>query len=110
MNRPPGGPSSLRVLGGNTPGVVDAEQPARLLRAPGARLAFASFHPHTASGEQAAPDLSKLSLNEELYRPKRVVVETLSDGTSFWRFVPKAKWEHGVVDEGSWPRVISLCG
>ncbi|KAJ7262165.1 hypothetical protein B0H12DRAFT_1217556 [Mycena haematopus] len=51
-----------------------------------------------------------LSLNEELYRPKRVVIETTCSGESSWRFVPKARWEEGVLDEGSWPRVIDLCG
>ena len=110
MDAPASGPSTLRAISGFKPGLLDPAQPTRLLRVPGSRLSFASFHPHTASAQRAEPDFSNLSLNEELYRPKRVVVETTPSGDSFWRFVPKARWENGVQDEGAWPRVIDLCG
>ncbi|KDQ53479.1 hypothetical protein JAAARDRAFT_161530 [Jaapia argillacea MUCL 33604] len=102
---------SIRSLRGSVPGQLDPSQPTRLLRLPGSTLSFASFHPQTASSlREDVLDLQKLSLNEELYRPKRVVIETTPDGRSFWRFVPKAKREPGVEDEGIWPRVIDICG
>jgi hypothetical protein len=41
---------------------------------------------------------------------KRVVIETTSNGESFWRFVPRAKREEGCEDEGVWPRIIEVCG
>ncbi|KAL0955909.1 hypothetical protein HGRIS_002100 [Hohenbuehelia grisea] len=103
------GPSQ-RKLDGTKPGLLDPTQPARLLRVPNGTLAFASFDPRTATSSSDIPDVRKLSLNAELYRPKRVVLETLPNGQTFWRFVPKARWEEGVLDEGAWPRTIDICG
>ncbi|TRM70070.1 hypothetical protein BD626DRAFT_391274 [Schizophyllum amplum] len=108
------GPSSyvdagptVRYISGTEPGVLDPRQPQRLLRHPTSRLLFASFDPRTAS----TFDLSKLSLKDELYRPKRVVIEMAATGACSWRFVPKAKRGPGVQDdEGQWPRVIEICG
>ncbi|KII92912.1 hypothetical protein PLICRDRAFT_155823 [Plicaturopsis crispa FD-325 SS-3] len=102
-------PTPSRSIGGSTPGLLDPTQPARLLRLAGSKLSFASFDPRTAFvGEM--PDMRKLSLKDELYRPKRVVVETTPTGESFWRFVPSARKEVGVENEGTWPRVIEICG
>ncbi|TFK54206.1 hypothetical protein OE88DRAFT_1625140 [Heliocybe sulcata] len=93
------------------PGLYDPSQSDRLLRLPGNKLSFASFNPATASAwREALPDMNKLSLSEELYRPKRVVVEVTADGQSSWRFVPKAKRDPGAQDEGTWPRIVDLCG
>ncbi|ETW80475.1 hypothetical protein HETIRDRAFT_434570 [Heterobasidion irregulare TC 32-1] len=98
-----------RSISGSQPGLLDPSQTARLLRLPGTILSFAAFHPRVASSEIRI-DVDKLSLNEELYRPKRVVIETLPDGDSFWRFVPRARRGISVEDEGAWPRVINICG
>ncbi|KAF8893331.1 hypothetical protein BD779DRAFT_1467705 [Infundibulicybe gibba] len=103
------GPSSPKKISGTVPGLLDPSQAQRLLRLPGSRLLFASFDPRTASAPDV-PDLHKLSLSEELYRPKRVVIEMASTGESFWRFVPSAQREGGVLNEGEWPRVVQLCG
>lgn len=103
------GPSTLPVLSGTKPGIIDPTQSSRLLRTPDSSLSFASFDPHVATPPDVS-DLRKLSLNEELYRPKRIVLETLPTGQSFWRFVPNAAREDGVLDEGTWPRTVELCG
>ncbi|OCH95182.1 hypothetical protein OBBRIDRAFT_788652 [Obba rivulosa] len=93
---------------GSQPGRLDPSQPERLLRVPGSKLSFASFDPLTASpardAAQGPPDGS--------YRPKRIVVETFPGpaGESFWRFVPRARSEEGVENEGPWPRVVEICG
>ncbi|KAJ3815889.1 hypothetical protein F5876DRAFT_85515 [Lentinula aff. lateritia] len=110
MASPFAGPSSPRKLTGSTPGILDSTQRERLLTFSRSTLSFASFNPRTATSSQLTPDARKLSLNEELYNPKRVVIETSPTGESFWRFVPKARIDEGVVDEGDWPRVIDICG
>ncbi|KAH8119230.1 hypothetical protein DFH11DRAFT_1686161 [Phellopilus nigrolimitatus] len=80
-------------------------------RQPGSIITFASFDPATATNDFTnAYAFRKLSLNEELCRPKRVVIETTPDGQCTWRFVPKARWEEGVENEGAWPRVVDVCG
>lgn len=108
---PTAGPSTTRIrkISGPTPGMLDPTQLGRLLRFPHSKLSFASFDPQTAL-VQDVPDLRKLSLKEELYRPKRVVVETAPNGESSWRFVPSARRDENVVDEGQWPRVVEICG
>jgi hypothetical protein len=100
----------IHSIHGQNPGLLDPFQPQRLLRVPNSTLSFAAFDPRTASGDKDIPDFRKLTINEELYRPKRVVIETAPNGESFWRFVPRARRADGVVDEGSWPRVVDLCG
>lgn len=97
-------------ISGSIPGALDPTQRQRLCRTPGSKLSFAAFNPHTASSTHDIPDLCNLSLNEELYRPKRVVIETTSLGESFWRFVPSARKDEGVQDEGMWPRIVEICG
>ncbi|RDB16791.1 hypothetical protein Hypma_002622 [Hypsizygus marmoreus] len=115
-DQPTAGPSStprpfeIPKLSGMNPGLLDATQVQRLCRRPGSTLSFASFDPYTASSHQEVPDFRNLSLNEELYRPKRIVVETLPTGESTWRFVPSARRDEGVVDEGAWPRAVEICG
>ncbi|KAG2345594.1 hypothetical protein BDR05DRAFT_116804 [Suillus weaverae] len=105
------GPSHApRVIRGTKPGLLDPTQPSRLLRAPDSTLSFASFDPRTALAGEDIPDLRKLSIGDDLPPPKRIVIETTPKGTSFWRFVPKARLDGGARDEGFWPRVVEICG
>ncbi|PFH51481.1 hypothetical protein AMATHDRAFT_80212 [Amanita thiersii Skay4041] len=101
---------AARVLTGTVPGLLDPTQPLRLLRHPTSTLLFAAFDPLTATVQRDLPDIHKRSLDKELYRPKRVVVEIALNGGRYWRFVPNARREEGVVDEGSWPRDVDICG
>ncbi|KAJ3820088.1 hypothetical protein F5880DRAFT_1488628 [Lentinula raphanica] len=110
MASPFAGPSSPPKLTGSTPGVLDSTQPDRLLTFSNSTLSFASFNPRTATSSHLTSDARKLSLNEGSYNPKRVVIETSPTGEKFWRFVPKARLDEGVVDEGDWPRVVDICG
>jgi hypothetical protein len=71
--------SSIRVIIGSKPGVLDPTQPSRLLRFHGAQLSFAVFDPFTAYAEDAA-NHTRTRLNTELYHPKRVVIETAPSG------------------------------
>ncbi|TFK75437.1 hypothetical protein BDN72DRAFT_757762 [Pluteus cervinus] len=96
-------------ISGSNPGLLDPTQPSRLLRVPGSTLSFAHFDPRTATAPKAE-DITKLSIHEELYRPKRIVLETTPTGGCSWRFVPNARRDDGVPDEGDWPRQIELCG
>lgn len=110
---PSAGPSStarISKISGATPGLLDPSQAERLCRIPNSKLSFAAFNPFTASAPQEVPDIRKLSLNEELYRPKRIVIETAPTGECFWRFVPSARRDDDVLDEGQWPRLVELCG
>lgn len=109
---PSAGPSTTQIpkISGATPGMLDPTQAERLCRIPNSKLSFAAFNPLTASAPQEMLDLRKLSLNEELYRPKRVVVETAPTGECYWRFVPSARRDDDVSDEGQWPRTVELCG
>lgn len=96
-------------LRGSKPGQLDDAQPSRLLRDPASKLYFASFDPFTARQDDGADRLRSLSLNEQLYRPKRVVVETTPSG-SFWRFVPRVAKDDGLKNEENWPRLVDICG
>lgn len=96
-------------ISGNLPGMLDPRQTYRLLRIPTATLSFAAFDPRAATTDTGL-GFASISFNDELYRPKRVVIESLPDGRSFWRFVPRARREPDVEDEGNWPRVIDICG
>jgi hypothetical protein len=105
------GPSTALKIDGTTPGLLDPTQVARILQSSNSKLSFASFDPLTAFGSHVVPDINKLSLkNEDFIRPKRIVVESFQTGESFWRFVPKALMEEGVVEEGIWPKVVDICG
>ncbi|CCM01468.1 uncharacterized protein FIBRA_03522 [Fibroporia radiculosa] len=112
MSVPSSKPIYARTLSGTVPGLFDPSQSERLHHVPGSTITFASFHPLSASSQFDIGNIRNLSLNEELYRPKRIVIETFPgrDGGSFWRFVPRARRDPGVENEGSWPRVIDLCG
>ena len=110
--KPKDGPQSVRQLSGTCPGVLDPTQPSRILQSQASVLSFASYEPRTATSEQI-PDFSNLSLDAdypERCRPKRIVIETMPDKGNFWRFVPNAIREQYVEDEGSFPRVIKICG
>ena len=96
-------------LRGSVPGLLDDTQPSRLLRDPASKLYFASFDPFTARQEDGTDRLRNLSLHEQLYRPKRVVVEMTPTG-SFWRFVPRAAGDDGQTNEEHWPRSVDICG
>lgn len=93
------------VLGGCTIGVLDHTQPRRILNSPESRLHFATYHP--LAGSAARP--TNASCQPSSY-PGRIVVETLSDGSCVWRPVPLAVGADSISDEGSWPRLINLCG
>ncbi|EGN99838.1 hypothetical protein SERLA73DRAFT_72622 [Serpula lacrymans var. lacrymans S7.3] len=103
-------PDQLRLLQGTTPGLLDSSQSKRVLRFSNSKLHFASFDPRTAYAGDEIPDIRKMSLKEDQPRPKRIVIETTPEGLSSWRFVPRALLEEGVVEEGSWPRVVNICG
>ena len=94
-------------ISGCVPGVLDPTQTQRLCLHPGSRLSFASFDPHIASVQG---NLCRLTLNQEFCHSKRIVIETTVEGKSFWRFVPNARKDKGLIDEAMWPRVIDICG
>jgi hypothetical protein len=100
-------PTVDHIISGTVPGQLDATQTTRLLSHPTHKLSFSSFDPLTATPSDLS-GLRRLSLNEELYRRKRIVIETAPNGESIWRFVPSAKGEEGCTDEGSWPRVVEV--
>jgi hypothetical protein len=96
------GPASSLL--GPHPGQLDQTQPSRVLRHPDARLIFASFHPLTAS------NVRPYHADDGSSKPKRTVIEMHPSGLSHWRFVPRARLAEGVVDEGSWPRLVDFLG
>lgn len=81
---------------------------SKFCKIPGSRLIFASYNQSTASGDLHA--FRNLSLQEEDAPSKRIVIEIPPDGVSTWRFIPRANWEDGVMDEGTWPRRVNICG
>ncbi|KAF8161091.1 hypothetical protein B0H34DRAFT_788231 [Crassisporium funariophilum] len=99
----------LPIISGTIPGLVDRTQPSRVLRTPESTLSFAYFDPGTATSHDI-PDLDKLSLKDQLCRPKRIVVETIPNRGSSWRFVPNALLDHDANDEGQFPRIVNICG
>lgn len=93
------------------PSQLDPTQSSRILRDPHSCLSFASFDPLTAN--PAARDIGGVGDDKDRggrVPPKRIVVEVFSNGAATWRFVPKAKYDEGVLDEGSWPRLVEVCG
>ncbi|KAJ3538013.1 hypothetical protein NM688_g6579 [Phlebia brevispora] len=97
------GPSQPISLSGTTVGQLDATQASRVLSVLEAKLSFASYDPYTAYADP--PTLSAKDIP-----PKRIVIETLPNGRSTWRWVPRAKGVESIADEGSWPRIIDICG
>lgn len=107
MNGFSNAPIDLRQYG-TQPGALDPSQRARILRHPNATLLFATHDPKTAGGEGEVINMARLTLDENGFRkPRRVVMEIFPNGSSSWKFVPKARLE-GVTDEGLWPRVIEI--
>ncbi|KAI0081230.1 hypothetical protein K474DRAFT_1613772 [Panus rudis PR-1116 ss-1] len=104
------GPSRPRAplsISGTHVGLLDPSQRDRILNSPNSILSFATFHPRAAA---AWHDGHSLSAREELNNSKRIVIEHLSNGEQFWRWVPRARGVETVEDEGHWPRVIDICG
>ena len=91
-------------LSGSAVGQLDHSQQSRLLSSPDAKLSFASFHP------RAAGHSSRMTTQDVLCTSKRIVIETLANGESFWRWVPRARGVQSVEEEGRFPRVIEICG
>jgi len=106
--KPKAGPS-VGDLTGSEPGVLDESQRSRVLRTINSTLSFASFDPYVATPREAS-DLSRISIEEERCRPKRIVIETIPGHGSFWRWVPSARKQQGVNDDGEFPRLIEVCG
>ena len=102
------GPSVVH-LEGPVPGILDKSQRSRLLRHPNSTLSFAAFDPYLATSRDPS-DLSNLSLDDDRCRPRRIVIETVPGRGSFWRWVPSARKQEGVDDEGIFPRLIDICG
>lgn len=102
-------------LSGTVPGLMDPSQPTRLLRTPSSSIFFAAFDP-LAAHASIFPNIhsSKRFKHANSAEPnaKRIVIETdPENGTCVWRFVPRAKIEDGSFgNEGSWPRLVKLCG
>ena len=94
------------------PGEILHASYARILRRPGGGIYFSAYDPGTATGEQseATFGFQKLSLSQELYRQRRIVVEYRENEPATWRFVPRARCEEGIDGEGEWPRVVEFCG
>ncbi|KAF5316902.1 hypothetical protein D9611_003889 [Ephemerocybe angulata] len=104
------GPINL-TQAGPTPGVLDPTQKARILRDTTSTISFSAFDPLTAGGQDASLNLQRrLNIQDDRPAPKRIVIEISRTGQSTWRFVPRARREEGVDDEGIWPRVLDICG
>ena len=97
----------LRILQGCKPGLLDPTQPSRILRHPDSTLSFAVFNPLAATGSD-----SKAGTQEKPSSyARRIVVETLPGARiKHWRYVDEAELGPGVQEEGSWPRLVVVCG
>ncbi len=97
-----------RLLLGSTAGLLDATQCQRILRHPNSVISFANFDPLAATGcignghppQTAHPPIAS----------RRIVIESIPGSVAQWRAVPQADLAPGVNDEGTWPRLVSLCG
>ena len=92
------------VLTGSSLGVLDQTQSSRILNSPTSRLSFAAFHPCAGSAANSSAHCLLPSYSS------RIIIETLSDGSSVWRPIPLAVGASSLSDEGSWPRLINICG
>jgi hypothetical protein len=101
----PNPPSILRTFG-----ALDQSQLPRLLRSPKSTLLFATFDPRPDCAAINNSNGHVLPVDEQSYHGRRIVVETLPTGESFWKFVPGARLNDGAKGEGRWPRVIEICG
>ncbi|TCD71240.1 hypothetical protein EIP91_011718 [Steccherinum ochraceum] len=101
---------SMRTLMGSIVGLLDNSQKDRVLSAPDSTLTFATFHPLTASGRRGDDDTRRLSAKTQLDHSKRIVIETLANGQTFFRWVPRARGVDSVSEEGQFPRKILILG
>ncbi|KAH7107626.1 hypothetical protein BKA62DRAFT_683977, partial [Auriculariales sp. MPI-PUGE-AT-0066] len=76
--------------------------PRYLLNQSAVDVVFADFA--VAGGDDPA-GVTRLLSNADI--SQRIIVETAYNGTSTWRFVPRAILV-GVVDEGAWPRQVKV--
>lgn len=102
------GPAMPRTLLGSVVGLLDDGQKERVLSAPDSMLTFATFHPMTASGRRGDDDTRRLSAKTQLDHSKRIVIETLAGGQTFFRWVPRARGVDSVSEEGQFPRKILI--
>jgi len=96
-------------VSGTEPGVLDSSQRDRILRSPQSQLLFASFDPYIAIPRELV-DLAKLNLQDEGCRPKRIVIEVVPNRGTFWRWIPSARKQADVENEGEFPRIVLICG
>ena len=94
------------VLSGCIIGVLDPTQPQRILNSPDSQLHFATYHPLAGSAARSPTTTDR----QALCHSGRIVIETLPDGSCVWRPVPLAVGASTISDEGSWPRLIDICG
>lgn len=101
--------TTVPIIEGSYPGRLDPTQPSRSLRSPASCLLFATYDANTACG--ALPGIGIILGTAKGDSKRRVVIETdAATRTCSWRFVPAAKIEPGVEDEGIWPRLVNFCG
>lgn len=101
------------LVAGTLPGVIDSSQRERLLKSPSTVLCFATFDALTANSGCTEGDQteSRNSTHRSSLHSKRIVIETdVNTGICTWRFVPRAPSFPGSEDEGTWPRLVQLCG
>lgn len=91
------------LLTGSVPGVLDPTQLERILAHSEAKLTFATFDTGVASGPRSDDHVPQATA-------PRIVIETTPDKPTLWRFVPPARREAGVLDEGKWPRIVLFAG
>lgn len=101
-------PPQVPALEGNVPGQLDPSQVSRLLRQSNSTLSFAWFDPTTAAPFTVSR-LGSLSLDDGC-RVQRIVIETRPGIGSSWRWVPRARLRSHLQDEGTFPRVVQICG
>ena len=94
------------MLAGQDPGLLDSTQRTRILSNPSSQLLFASYHPR--AGASAYNNTNTTDQGYTL--SNRAVIEVLPDGNCLWRLVPLAIGASSFLDEGSWPRLIDICG
>lgn len=88
------------------PLMVDSLQRRRILQDPASEFYLSTFHPGMLSH-----DLNPRNFEAQISYPKRILVEVNPETRmSTWTYVPPAHVENGVVHEGTWPRLIDLCG
>jgi hypothetical protein len=104
-------PPLLEIIevSGTKPGVLDSSQRDRILRSPQSQLLFASFDPYIAIPRELV-DLAKLNLQDDSCRPKRIVIEMVPNRGTFWRWIPSARKQADVDNEGEFPRIVLVCG